>query len=165
MVDRDILAKLKSLHFEPTASGDYLDQLASIAEYEEFPANAFIFREGDTPSHLYLVIDGQVSLEFRIPGHTPKRIHTVGSAELLGWSPALGKERMTATARTITPTKTIKIGGSQLLALCEHNTRFGYEFMRRTSLALARRLDATRLQMLDVYRDEIPDAPIQDTAS
>jgi len=158
MTETEIFEQLKSLNFEPPVADEYLRLLASIAEIEEFPAGAFIFREGDAPTHLYLVLSGSVSLEFRVPGMPPKRIHTAGQAELLGWSPVLAQERMTATACTITPTKVVKLGGKQLLALCEHDPRFGFEFMRRTAFALARRLNATRLQMLDVYRDELQSA-------
>ena len=45
---------------------------------------------------------------------------------------------------------------SQLASICEHNPRFGYEFMKRTALALATRLSATRLQLLDIFGDALP---------
>ena len=64
--------------------------------------------------------------------------------------------RIGATARAIRPTRVVSINGNQLMALCEHNPRFGFEFMRRVVAALARRLNATRLQLLDVYSHELP---------
>jgi CRP-like cAMP-binding protein len=63
---------------------------------------------------------------------------------------------MTATARALTPTKAISLFAAQVLALCHHNPRFGFLFMRRLAEALAARLNATRLQLLDVYKDELP---------
>lgn len=159
MSHNEVLQTLRDLHFDSGVTEDYLDGLADIAELEDFEQDVVIFREGDVPTHLYLIVSGAVALELGIPGQPPKRIHTVGEAELLGWSPVLSGEKMTATARTLQPTRTVKIGGQQLLALCERDPKFGYEFMRRTALALAKRLTATRLQLLDVFRHELPASP------
>jgi CRP-like cAMP-binding protein len=63
---------------------------------------------------------------------------------------------MTATATTLTPTKVAQINTGQLLSICKHNPRFGYELLRRTSLALASRLSATRLQLLDAFGSQMP---------
>ncbi len=75
---------------------------------------------------------------------------------MVGWSPALGQPRLTATARALTNVLAIAIESSGCLALCKSEPRFGYELMKRTALALAKRLNATRLQLLNVYGDEMP---------
>ena len=66
--------------------------------------------------------------------------------------------RLTATARAISDAQTIAFSGPQILAICEQNPRFGYEFMKRAALALAKRLNATRLQLLDVFGTQMPTA-------
>ena len=43
--------------------------------------------------------------------------------------------------------------------LCDHDPQFGYELMRRTALALAKRLSATRMQLVNVYGDQLPVTP------
>jgi CRP-like cAMP-binding protein len=91
-----------------------------------------------------------------VPGRGPTQFQTIGSGELLGWTPLLGPGPMTATARALTPTQLVVINAAQVLALCTHDPKFGYELLRRTARALARRLAATRLQLLDVYRDLLP---------
>jgi CRP-like cAMP-binding protein len=88
-----------------------------------------------------------------------KRLQTIGQGELLGWSPVLGLSNMTATARVLEPSTLVVLDAKQLVTLCEHNARFGYEFMRRTALALSHRLSATRLQLLDVFHHELPVIP------
>ena len=98
------------------------------------------------------------------PSASSKRLQTVGSGELLGWSPILGLVEMTATARAFQPTQVVAIDTKQLNAICEHNPRFGLEFMRRTAQALAQRLSATRLQLLDVYNHELPVTPASQEA-
>ena len=44
----------------------------------------------------------------------------------------------------------------QIVTMCEHDPRFGYVFMRRAALALAKRLSATRMQLLDVFGGQMP---------
>jgi CRP-like cAMP-binding protein len=137
---------------------EFLEQLAEYMRCEEFPPNTVIFREGDPPSLVYLIDRGTVALEISVPGGGSKRIHTVTAGELLGWTPLLDQAKMTATARTLSPTRACGIDARQVLALCEKNPRLGFELMRRTALALMKRLTATRLQLLDVYRHELPSA-------
>ena len=135
---------------------EYLQQLAENSAAVDFPADARIFRKGDPATDVYLIVSGSVSLEICGPGIGCRRILTVADGQLLGWSPVLEQPNLTATARTLTPTRAVQINGRQLLAMAEHDPRFGYEFMRRAALALAKRLSATRLQLLDVYGQEMP---------
>ena len=147
---------LRELGFLQGISDEYLAQIAIVAERLSLPESKLVFREGEAAADVFLVLHGSVSLEICAPGVGCRRILTVGSGELLGWSPLLGQLRFTATARTLTSTELLKIHAGQLLTLCEHNPRFGYEFMRCAAQALAKRLNATRMQLLDVYGQAMP---------
>ncbi len=154
MTSKNMIDVLRRVEFFDEIDDKYLEELASIAEIIDYDKGQQIFREGEPAEHVYLVTSGSVSLEICASGVGCRRILTVDQGEMLGWSPVLQHPRLTATARTLAPTQTVRIRGSQLLALCEHDSRFGYEFMQRVALALARRLKAARLQLLDVYGDE-----------
>jgi CRP-like cAMP-binding protein len=108
------------------------------------------------PQDVFLVVTGSVALDISVPAWGSKRIIAVGPGEILGWSAILEQRQMTATATTLCPTKVAQINTAQLLAICKHNPRFGYELLRRTSLALASRLSATRLQLLDAFGAPMP---------
>lgn len=112
--------------------------------------------KGDRLSRIFLVLEGNVALEVGVPGQGARRIHTIGAGELLGWSPVLEQGPMTATGRALAPTQVVAIDAFQVLALCHRDSAFGFAFMRRTAGALAQRLNATRLQLLDVYRHDLP---------
>jgi len=154
-----VLSALRGIYALDGMQQPHLQQLAGIAEEVNFPAGTLIFHEGDPATHVYLIVAGSISLEICAPGVGCRRILTVGDGELLGWSPVLEQARLTATARTQAATRAVKINGPRLLALCEQDPRFGYEFMRRAALALAKRLSATRLQLLNVYGSEMPRTP------
>jgi len=156
MTEKKLLDTLGELAFLRGIDQQYLAQIADIAKIVSFPEGKVVFREGEPASKLYLVVSGSVSLEISTPGVGKKRILTVSDGELLGWSPVLEQTRLTASARTLKPTEAVEISGGQILTLCEHNPGFGYEFMRRAALALAQRLTATRIQLLDVFGSELP---------
>jgi CRP-like cAMP-binding protein len=160
-MDQDLPSIIRNLHFLHDFPDEYLEPIASVASLKDCAPGTIVFREGQKESRLYLIVDGAVALEFCTPGLGCKRFQTVGTGELLGWSPVLGLDEITATARVVEKTTLLVIDAKQLIALCEHNPRFGYEFMRRTALALSQRLSATRLQLLDVYNQELPVVPAQ----
>jgi CRP-like cAMP-binding protein len=158
MTETNAADTLRGIQFLRDLSEELIEQLAGVARVVEFPAGTVIFRQGDVASTLYLVVEGNVSLEVCAPGVGCKRILTVGPGELLGWSPVLEQGRLTATARSISATQTVAFSGPQVLAICEQNPRFGYEFMKRAAMALGKRLNATRLQLLDVFGTQMPAA-------
>ena len=58
---------------------------------------------------------------------------------------------MSCSARCIDDVKLVAISGTDLDAMMEADSRFGYEFMRMMATALTKRLIATRLQLLDLF--------------
>jgi CRP-like cAMP-binding protein len=158
MVPLDVLKGIRFFQDLPDA---HLTELGAIAELKEMPRGAVVFREGQTSPFIYLVIRGNVALEICAAGLGCAQIHTVGPGELLGWSPILGSGLMTATARVVSPTTVVAVHAAQLLAVCEHDPRFGMEIMRRTAQAVTVRLNATRLQLLDVFRQDLRFTPAE----
>jgi len=152
----EILLALRGMRFLQDIEDQYLQELAPLAELRKFAPGTVLFREGQSHPNIYLMISGTVALDFRFSGRV---LQTVGPGELLGWTPILGQVEMTATARVLELTQAVAIRASQLIALCEHNPRFGFEFMRQTARALSRRLNATKLQLLDVYSQTQPTTP------
>lgn len=154
-----VLDVLREVRFLEGVDAESLRHLATIAEVRAIPAGTVLFWEGQSHPWIYLIAEGTVALEMQVPGEGQKRLQTVGEGELLGWSPLMGGAGMTATARTVRSARVVAIDAAQLTALCEHEPRFGLVFLRRTVESLASRLRATRLQLMDVYRHELPVAP------
>ena len=63
---------------------------------------------------------------------------------------------MTATAIALEELQVMITTSEQIERLCQANQGVGYMLMHRVAASLARRLLATRLQLLDVYADEPP---------
>ncbi len=149
----DALRKARFLH---DIDNEHLLQIADVTRMRDVEPGQVLFREGDVPQDVFLVLSGSVALDINTLQGGSRRIMAVGSGEILGWSALLEQTQMTATATTIYLSKVAQINTDQLLSICKHNPRFGYELLRRTSLALAARLSATRLQLLDTFGSQMP---------
>ena len=151
MDTKNLSDTLSEIQFLQGISTQFLEQIAAIAETRDFDEHDVVFREGQNANSLYLVAAGKVSLQVcRGPAGT-KQIVTVGPGELLGWAALSDQRQFAATAIVLERTHVIRIDGPKLRAICDSNPRFGYEFMRRTMLALAKRLTATWTQLSDLY--------------
>jgi len=146
---------LQEMGFLQDMAPEHLEEIANIAQIRDFAKFDVVFREGEAAENMYLVMFGIVSLEICAPGAGCKQILTLGPGELLGWSSLL-EQRYTARARTPQGARLLQINVAQLLKICDRDPQFGYELMRRTALALANRLSATRMQLLNVYGEHLP---------
>lgn len=151
-IESDLYECLRKLDFLRGVPDKYVMELAKLGTLVEFPAGTLIFQNQDPALYCYLIDEGSVSLEICGPGVGCTRLLTVGEGDLLGCSPVLGQAELTASARTITETRAVELDGKKVVDWCEKNPEFGYQFMRCTALAMAKRLTATRLQLLDMYR-------------
>lgn len=152
----DLLQTLKGIQFLQNMRLEHLQRIAGIACIVDTAPQAVVFREGEEADHIYLIARGTVSLEICAAGAGCKQILTLGAGELLGWSSLLGQSRFTARARTPHVARLVQISVPKLLELCDRDPQFGYELMRRTALALAKRLSAARIQLVNVYGDVMP---------
>jgi CRP-like cAMP-binding protein len=155
----DLVDTLREIRFLHDMGSMHLEQIADISRIRDFNTSDVVFRHGDPAQHLYLVVSGKVSLEICAAGIGCKQILTLGAGEVLGWSSALEQLCYTARARAIDITRLVEINDAQFLTICERDPQFGYEMMRRIALALAKRLSATRMQLLDVYGANLPILP------
>jgi len=152
MAESSLIETLRGITFLEGATDQDLKQIASVAQLEQYPLGTTLFRDNESLDCVFLVVAGSVALEIPGPNQSVKQTYTVGPGELLGWSPLLSKLPMTATARAMTLTRVVALNAQKVLGLCEQDPRFGFAFMRRTAQALAKRLDATRAQLVDEYR-------------
>jgi CRP/FNR family cyclic AMP-dependent transcriptional regulator len=151
-----MIEALRDVRFLHALDNDHLLQIADVTRMRDAGLGEVLFREGDVPQDVFLVVSGSVALDIATVGGASRRIMAVGPGEILGWSALLEQTQMTATATTMCHSKVAQINTGELLTICKHNPRFGYELLRRTSLALAARLIATRLQLLDTFGSQMP---------
>lgn len=147
---------LRGMDFVADFSPETIRHLATIAKRDCYSRGTVLFREGEQSDAFYIIHSGHVSLEMCMPAHGCTQLLTLGPGETVAWSALVGNGRMTANARAADDVELIEFSGAELIARCEADPAFGYHLMRRLASGLAKRLLATRLQMLDLFRTDAP---------
>ncbi len=154
MDESTMLEALQSLDFTRGLESKHLAKLATMAHEAIFPADHVIFREGDPGELVYVIEEGQVAIDIKVPGKGRTVILTVGPGELLGWSSLFPAERKTAGARATTPTRAIALNAAQMRETMQSDHDLGCVLLWRVATIIAGRLKATRLQLLDIFAHE-----------
>ncbi len=144
----EVLAEL------PTFAGldpAYLEFIAGCGANRVFEAGAYLAHEGDPADTFFVVRHGRVALEVEAPGKGALMIATLGEGTVVGWSWLFSPYRWSFDARALEMTRTVVFDGACLRGKCEQDKSLGYELMQRFAAIMLERLQATRLQLLDVY--------------
>ena len=142
LADQPILQGLQPRH---------LALLAGCASNAVFQPGQFLFHEGHPSGQFFLMRTGGVAIQLVSAGRGALTLETVGPGELLGWSWLFPPHRWRFDARALELTRVISFQGECLRAKCDEDLELGYEFLRRFAQVVVRRLEATRLQLLDLY--------------
>ena len=130
---------------------EYIELLAGCASNVRFSAGETILRQGEEASVFYLIRQGKVALEIPDSDRGSLIVQTLRDGDVLGWSWAITPYRWHFDARAVEVTRAIALDGKCLRDKCELDHDLGYEVMRRVTHVMEHRLQATRLQLLDVY--------------
>ena len=118
-----------------------------------FAAGSVIFREGDEANHFYLIREGKVALQIHSERRGPLTILTLMNGEILGWSWLFPPYRWKFSAQAIQDTRAFAVDGKCLREKAERDHTLGYELLKRFAHVVEDRLEATRLQLVNVYKD------------
>lgn len=125
--------------------------VCGCAKNVRFEAKQYLFHQGDSADDLYLLRHGRVALEIAAPGRGALRFQTIEPGDVVGASWLIPPYRWQYDAQALELTRAIAIDASCLRGKCESDHDLGYEMMKRVVQILVERLQATQLQVLDVY--------------
>jgi len=129
-------------------------QRAALAEdgtAVTFTAGALLFDEGGVADRFWLIEDGSIALEMRIPGRGDQVVETLGSGTVLGWSWLHPPYRWQFRAMARLATTAIVFDAASVRRRCDADPAFGYAMLRSFTPVITERLQATRLRLLDLY--------------
>lgn len=135
---------------------EYIARLGQVTRYVSAPIRYRLFEEGGTADRFWLIEAGQVALDLHVPGHGPVIIETLGRGDVVGWSWLFPPFEWLLGAVTMQPMQAFVLDGRVVRAMCEADPGLGHELTRRLISVVVRRLQATRIRLLDLYgRQEI----------
>jgi len=129
----------------------HLEFLVGCASNVRFEPGQFVFREGGEANQCYLIREGKVSLEIEAPPRGTIIIQTLTKGDVLGWSQIFPPYRWKFSARAIELTRAIALDGKCIREKSEEDHDLGYELLKRFSRVIQERLQATRLQLINLY--------------
>ncbi len=143
-----LLAKHAFLHGLPAP------QVAALARATRqiwVPAGHRFFEEGGRAGQLWLITAGHVALDIQVPGRARLIVETIGEGDVMGLSWVSAPQEWQFGAEAIQPTTAFELDTAALTALCESDPVLGYQITRRLIAVAVRRLQATRIRLLDLY--------------
>ncbi|HEY5596434.1 MAG TPA: cyclic nucleotide-binding domain-containing protein [Candidatus Bipolaricaulota bacterium] len=129
----------------------YLKEIAGCAREQTFKAGEFVFREGEMSSQFWLIRHGKVSLEIFVPGRGPITFSTLGAGDVMGWSWTVAPFTKQYDGRALELIRTLTFDAMCIRTKCDEEPKLGYELYKRFSQVIGKRLQATRMQLLDFY--------------
>jgi CRP/FNR family cyclic AMP-dependent transcriptional regulator len=157
MSDPALLAdSIRATWFGSDLSEASIERLGAMAREYESPARARLLREGDDTKELSILVAGRIALTEHVAGRGSVTLMSAEPGDVFGWSAIIPPYRCTATVVSLEPVKVIAIEAEALRAELKAHAELAAGVYPRLAEALARRLEATRQQLLDVYGSEQP---------
>jgi len=148
----ETLERILGAHpFFKELEAQHLDLLVSCASNVRFAAGEFLFRTGEEANQFFLVRHGKVALEISAPGRPPLIVQTLADGDIIGWSWLIPPYHWRFDGRAVEPVRALALDGKCMRTKCESDHDLGYELIKRFAHIVEERLQATRLQLFDVY--------------
>ncbi|HEU5023507.1 MAG TPA: Crp/Fnr family transcriptional regulator [Spirillospora sp.] len=128
--------------------GADLDRLATAARSVEFPAGRRLATEPEPAEQFWIIREGTIDLDSRMPGGGSISIETVGPGSVVGWSWMFPPYRWRFGAVASTPVEAVEFDGRLVRVLCTVDPSLGYELTRRFAEVMAHRLQTARARLL-----------------
>ncbi len=111
-------------------------------------ANTMLFEQGDPAEFLYLVVVGEVIVNFKPDDGPAITVARVQPGGVVGWSAALGSRSYTSRAECLVYTQMLRVRGTDLRKLCDQNPETGLLILDRLATVIAERLSSTHKQVV-----------------
>jgi CRP/FNR family transcriptional regulator, cyclic AMP receptor protein len=129
----------------------HLQLIVGCARNERHEEGEMLFREGQEANWFYVIREGQVALEVHVPGRGAVILQTLSDGDVLGTSWLFPPYRWQFSAHVLHATRLLAFDGKCLRGKCDNDHHLGYTLARRAAQILMKRLDAARLQLMDLY--------------
>jgi CRP-like cAMP-binding protein len=148
----DAIQELQKIPWFQELKPEHVKRLASITEIRAVKAGEVLFREGDIEDFVYVVLDGRIALDMRVPHRGRVRFYTADRWDIFGWSGATPEVRQrTAGASAVMESRVARLNATEMRRLCDEDHDLGYQVMKRLVKVVAGRLLVTRIQLLDMF--------------
>jgi CRP/FNR family cyclic AMP-dependent transcriptional regulator len=146
-----LVAALNTSWFASGLSEKAQTRLAELGRRFTAEPGTEIFREGELSDTFGILVHGRIALRTLVPERGDITILTVEPGDIYLWSALIPPFRASSTGTAIEPIEAIIFEGAALRAALRDECELATALYPRVLVAVARRLYATRQQMLDLF--------------
>lgn len=126
---------------------DELRRLAELGEEQVVPPETVVFSEYDPADKMYLILSGELNLQYTLGDGQQRVVDTLVDGELAVWSALVEPYRCTATGKTTKETRLAAFDAHKLRQLCESDHALGTKLLAEVVRLLSNRLQNARTQL------------------
>ena len=127
-----------------------LKLVAMLADEVTVPADTRVFNEGDPANYLYLIVRGEVNIQYLLGNDELRTVDTLVGGDLLVWSAMIEPYKTTAVGTTTKETHLVRISAPKLRELCDEDPLLGYRLTIQIAKLLSHRLEGARIQLASI---------------
>jgi CRP/FNR family transcriptional regulator, cyclic AMP receptor protein len=146
-----LVTTLRETWFGAGLDDAILERLASLAHRRQAAAGEIIVAEGSRTDEFGVVVSGRLALRMLVPERGMTTILTVEPGDLYGWSAIVPPNRATSTVTAVDAAELVAFNGMELRMALAADPVLAAAVYPRVLQAVSRRLEATRLQLLDLF--------------
>lgn len=147
----DMEQLIRAHPFSQGMSDEHIDMLKGCAKNVRFRPGTYLFKEGGDAETFFWVREGKVAMELHAPPRGTIQIDSRKAGEALGWSWLVAPYRWFCDARALEDVRALAFDGVCLRGKFDQDPLLAHEMYRRFVPMIHRSLQATQLQLLDVY--------------
>lgn len=133
-------------------------QLAGVltcCEQQEFPRGSVIYQQNTPARHMYIILDGMVSLDNVVDDETIISYERRGPKGIIGIGSMLGLKLYSLTAACIEPSSVIAIDVPELEKIFDQDYQVGFKVMSEVAYIYFQRYERAKTRLYNVFK-EIP---------
>jgi CRP-like cAMP-binding protein len=145
----NLVPTLQSIPWFVDLIPETLIKLSRISSIHQVSSGTTLFVEGGSIDYLFVILDGQFSVDIKMPNTGCVPMYLADPLDIIGWSAMTSVVRhRTCSARATVDSRVLAIDGPGLQSLCNEDYHLGYIVMRRIANVAASRLLSNRVKLL-----------------
>jgi len=142
--------QLKSVSIFKDLTDGELQRIADLCSEKSFEADEIIFVEHTEGDEMYLILEGDVSIQLEIVNEEDVMpLITFGPGDVFGELSVVDEAPRSATARTLTGAHVLVLKKSDFDNLVESDHDLGFKVMRNVAKLVSRRVRLANQRILD----------------
>jgi CRP-like cAMP-binding protein len=142
----EVMGILNGSEFFRELDRAHLEKVATLCQMRAFRPGETVFRQGDFDENLYIVADGQVSLERLVDLRARQgsvMVAMLGKGRVFGcWSTLLDEPRhLMSSAACQKPTRLLVLRGTDLRKMMQENRALGFTILEKLCFLLRDRIE------------------------